>query len=124
MVGQLPSPERPYLNQLIKNEDVEVYVVSDGSGEIALQVRFNHLLTHNTLKQYEQDFLDIVLGLMSHDVDHVVSWVPQHAVRLGEYFGFEATGHVKAFRDDEGDPFILREMLYTFPELDDGGTDS
>jgi hypothetical protein len=123
MVGQLPSPEKPYLNQLIKNDQVEVYVLCDGE-EIALQVRFKHYITHNTLKQYEKQFLEIVLGLMSHDVDHVVSWVPQHAIGLAQYFGFEETGHVRAFRDEEGDPYVLREMLYTFPELDDGGTDT
>jgi hypothetical protein len=120
MVGQLPSPEKPYLNQIIKNEECEVYLLSDGSGEVGIQVRLYELITPKNLKQYEDKFLEIVLGLMSHDVDHLVSWVPQHAVRLAEYFGFEETGHVRAFRDDEGDPFILREMLYTFPELDNG----
>lgn len=124
MVGQLPSPEKQYLNQLIKNEDGEVYVLSDGSGELGLQVRLYDHITHNKLKRYESQFLEIVLGLMALEVDHVVTWVPQYTIPLAEYFGFEATGHIRAFRDFEGDPFVLCEMLYTIPELDDGGADS
>ena len=124
MVGQLPSPEKPYLNQIIKTEDEEVYILSDGSGEVGLQARINTAVTHNKLKKYEKQFLEIVLGFMAMGLDHVVTWVPQYTIPLARYFGFEATGHVRAFRDLEGDPFVLCEMLYTIPELADGGTDS
>ena len=123
MVGQLPSPEKPYLNQLINNSELSVYILSNGSGEITLQVLFYQPITPERFKKYEQQFLEIVLGLMSQNVEYVVSWVPQYVMKLAELFGFEETGQVRAFRDEEGNPYILREMLSTFPELDDG-TDS
>src|SRR5690349_15732328 len=114
MVGALPSPGKPYLNQLINTENVEVYLLSDGSGEIAMQVRFHERINHRNLREYENQFLEIILGLMSHDLEYVVTWVPndESFIKLAEYFGFEETGRVQAFRDWEGEPYVLREMMY------------